>query len=941
MEIFSPQLHTFPLRAVLDEAKEILGGPGFAAVLAQFAVTEAELSDSTAWISLEFAEALIQALLDATNEPDLIERSIARGMTPKYIGALYPLLFALGSPLFTYKQLAPAAGRINKTGHWTFLSSGRGSAQLTWTMNPGPYRERTPIICETRREQLRRIPTLFALPMALVQHPECLHEGGSACVYEVTWEEPTVRHYAQVGFLIGCVAGALLARLADAAGWLIWLIAAGFGLGGWALGRIIIYRRDLQHRLADIERHNHALDRTTRAAEARYAELLDAKAEVDRKVEQRTKELRGATQQLSEALNKLQEIDRAKTDFFNNVSHELRSPLTLILAPLDELIRGRLTGSAQQAALQTMHRNASRLLRLINQLLDLAKIDAGQMRIATEPTDLPALMRSSLAGFEVAARNKGVNLHLQVPDLMPPMLLDASWIESAVTNLLANALRLTNAGGSVRLSVLDRGANVAIAVADDGPGIALEDQKLIFERFMQGDSTRRIVGGTGIGLALVREAARLHGGDVSLESELGRGSTFTLHLPRLIPATAAATPAPVPKTATAQERSEPSLPPKRVLVEEFQNAPNASDRPGPSPGSPLALVVEDNRELCAFIGDVLATRYRIRTAQDGVRGVELAKQLRPDVVVSDIAMPEMDGFELCRQLQADPDTSAIPVLLLTARTDIDSVLQGFDAGASDYLLKPFHATELLARVQVHVQLRRMTGRLARQERLAALGTLAASVAHNVRNPLSALISGLPAIKQRLAPMIDASSREMLGLMLDCAERIERMTVDLLDLSRIDRELSGEFSPGNGLLACTRMFGARITHEIELRTDVDQATLAVGRAGEMNHVFMNVLDNALLAVGTKGTIEVTGKVDGDSYVATISDSGVGIEPTNIEAVFEPFWTTRAAGEGTGLGLSIARQIMDEHGGSISAGISQLGGAQFTIRLPIKMAARAVA
>lgn len=930
MEIFSPELHSFPLRAFLDEAKEILGAAPFAGVLAQFAVTEAELADSTAWVSLEFVEALLQALSDATGEPDFVERSITRGMTPKYIGALYPLLFALGSPSFTYRQLAPAAGRLNKTGHWTYSATARGSARLEWRTNTGTLQERNSIICETRLYQLRRIPTLFALPAAQVDHPECLHRAGSACVYDCTWEEPPSRHHGLIGFLIGGIAGGLIAEVGASQTWLTWMMALGFGLGGWAFGRLFVYRQDLRHRLADIERHNHALDRTTRAAEARYAELLEAKAEVDRKVEQRTKELRGATQQLSEALNKLQEIDRAKTDFFNNVSHELRSPLTLILAPLEELMGGRLSGAAQQAAFQTMHRNASRLVRLINQLLDLAKIDAGQMRIATEPTDLSALMHSSLAAFDAAARNKGVKLQLHVPDLMPPVLLDASWIESAVTNLLANALRLTNPGGAVRLSVTDRGADVVIAVSDDGPGVALEDQKRIFERFMQGDGTRRIVGGTGIGLALVREAARLHGGDVSLESELGRGSTFSLQLPRLIPA-----------TATTTERSQPSLPPKRVLVEEFQSAPSASDRPGPAPGSPLALVVEDNVELRAFIADVLATRYSIRTAPDAVRGIELARQLRPDVVVSDVAMPEMDGFELCRRLQADPETSAIPILLLTARTDIDSVLKGFSAGASDYLLKPFHATELLARVQVHVQLRRMTGRLARQERLAALGTLAASVAHNVRNPLSALISGLPAIRQRLAPTIDASSREMLGLMLDCAERIERMTVDLLDLSRIDREVSGEFSPGTGLLACTRMFGARITHEIELRTDVDQSTLAIGRAGEMNHVFMNVLDNALLAIDGKGTVEVTGRVEGDSYVATIADSGAGIEPTHIEAVFEPFWTTRAAGEGTGLGLSIARQIMDEHGGTITAGSSPLGGAQFTIRLPIKVDARAVA
>jgi len=304
-------------------------------------------------------------------------------------------------------------------------------------------------------------------------------------------------------------------------------------------------------------------------------------------------------------------------------------------------------------------------------------------------------------------------------------------------------------------------------------------------------------------------------------------------------------------------------------------------------------------------------------------------------------MPEMDGYELCRRLRSQEETSGVPILLVTARTDVTSVLQGFDAGANDYLLKPFHARELLARVDVHVRLRRLIGQLARQERLAALGSLAASVAHNVRNPLSALISGLPAMRTRLAPVVDQPTGELMGMMLDSAERIERMTLDLLDLSRIDRELSGEFAPGAGLLACTRIVESRVTFDVHLMVDVDDKAIANGRAGDMNHVFMNVIDNALRAVGSKGTIEVRGFVDGDAYVVTVADSGVGILPSELGRIFEAFYTTRAAGEGTGLGLSIARQILEEHAGSITAGATVLGGAVFTIRMPLRPAALAVA
>ncbi|HEY2736576.1 MAG TPA: HAMP domain-containing sensor histidine kinase, partial [Polyangiales bacterium] len=603
MEIFSPELHCFPLRAFLDEAKDKLGDIGLAAVLGRYGLTEAELADSTAWVSLEFVESLLQALVDETHEPDFVERSVMRGMTPKYIGALYPLLFALGSPSFTYKQLAPASARMNKMGHWTLHEVGRGSARLSWSMFPGPVKERNPVVCETRRLQLKHVPSLFSLTSARVEHTECLHKGDACCMYEVLWEEPPERRHAQVGLVIGAALGFAISVLSFAKSWAHPIVALGFALCGWALGRIWMLRQDLKRRLGDIENHNDALARTTRAAEQRYAELLDAKAEVDRKVEQRTTELRGASEQLSLALNRLQELDRAKTDFFNNVSHELRSPLTLILAPLDEIIAGRMSPGAERAAFQTMHRNASRLLRLINQLLDLAKIDAGQMQIAAEPTDLPALVRSSLQGFEAAAQNKGVRLQLRVPDTMSAILLDSSWIDSAITNLLANALRLTKSGGFVQLSVVDQGAEVRVSVSDDGPGIAPDDQKKIFERFAQGDSTKRVVGGTGIGLALVREAARLHGGDVELMSAIGEGSSFTLRLPRR-----------ASTGAQAVERSHPSLPPKRVLVEEIQETPQSAERPGPSPTAPLALVVEDNSELRAFIADVLATRYRVVAA---------------------------------------------------------------------------------------------------------------------------------------------------------------------------------------------------------------------------------------------------------------------------------------------------------------------------------------
>lgn len=263
--------------------------------------------------------------------------------------------------------------------------------------------------------------------------------------------------------------------------------------------------------------------------------------------------------------------------------------------------------------------------------------------------------------------------------------------------------------------------------------------------------------------------------------------------------------------------------------------------------------------------------------------------------------------------------------LSAAKARVDAELQATSAKLS----------QALERVQL------LTTQAARQERFAALGSLAASVAHNVRNPLSALISGLPAMRKRIAQHLDHPTSELMEVMVDCAQRIERLTLDLLDLSRIDRASNGDYAPGSGLLACVRMFAARLDGgNIELDTEsVDVLAMATGRAGEINHVFMNVIDNAVRAIAGKGSIAVRGGVDSGFYVVSVGDSGSGIAPENLERVFEPFWTTRVPGEGTGLGLAIARQIVEDHGGTITAGRSPLGGAEFTIRLPLRRAERA--
>jgi signal transduction histidine kinase len=297
-------------------------------------------------------------------------------------------------------------------------------------------------------------------------------------------------------------------------------------------------------------------------------------------------------------------------------------------------------------------------------------------------------------------------------------------------------------------------------------------------------------------------------------------------------------------------------------------------------------------------------------------------------------MPRMDGYELCRQLRALETTRSVPIILVTAAGNLTRVLEGFAAGADDYVTKPFHARELLARVDVHAKLRSLIREVAQRERLATLGNLAASVAHQVRNPLTALVSGLPAMRRRLADKIDAPSIDMLDTMLDCSERIQRITNDLLDLSRVDRAEVATFKPGEGLASAVRLVATRLDgRDMSLDVEIDGNTELRGRPGDMNQVFMNLLDNAARAVASGGVIRVRAELARGMYVVKVEDSGAGVAPSDRELVFEPFWTSRPPGQGTGLGLSLALTVVEQHSGRIELGSSSLGGACFTVTLPI--------
>jgi signal transduction histidine kinase len=915
MEVFRPEVHALFLSPFLDEARTVLREEEVRALVESFGVTEASLRDRDAWVSLEFVEAFCERLYARHADPAIFDRCGRLALTPRYLGILRPLFRAFGTPMFAYSQAAQSATRFNKVGWMKILERRRGFIKVEYRPLPGAPRERSALVCRTRAAQLGGIPTLFDLPAARVRHPVCMHRGGESCIYEFDWREPAGKLRSRLGLLAGLLVGAAAASALRLTSYLAGVVIVGPALFAWVLGRLGELKRDLSQRVREIHDYHDALTRSASAAEERYAQLLQTKSEIELKVEERTAKLSETSGRLESTLKEVQGLKDAEHRFYSNVSHDLRTPLTLILAPLSELLERKDLPERVTGYLATIRRNTEQLRRMIDQLLDLEKVDAARVELTKVPVEPAAFLRTIDEQFSAAATASGITLDFVVPDAPKAIPLDASWIDSALQNLVINALRFASSRVAVRLR--DDAASVVFEVEDDGEGIAPQDLTRIFDRFAQAGDAARRKSGTGLGLALAREAARLHGGSLSVASAPGAGATFTLTLPRDV---AASTAPAVPRPAS-RAPSEPML---------VTAGPQRKSWDGPSRDAPLVLVVEDDDDLRTFIGDVLSVRYRVEAARDGQQGLEIALRLQPDAIVSDIAMPKMDGYQLCREIRSREESARVPIVLLTSRTNLSRVLEGFGAGADDYITKPFHAPELLARVSVHLLLARLMKEMAHRERLATLGLVAASIAHQVRNPLSAIQNTIEALRERVSA--GPRTEGMFALIADCTARIEKLTDDLLDLSRVDRGELGRFRPAEGIRACVRVLAAGLPSKTKIITHLDDEVEVLGRSGDLNHVFLNLIDNALRAVGGEGTVSITaGRIDRD-FVLEVADSGPGIPEIHREAIFEPFYSTRVAGEGTGLGLFLVKKVVAAHKGSVAVGRSELGGASFIVRLP---------
>lgn len=428
----------------------------------------------------------------------------------------------------------------------------------------------------------------------------------------------------------------------------------------------------------------------------------------------------------------LAEIDRAKTLFFSNVSHEFRTPLTLLLAPAEDALADTDTPLApvQRDRLQTIHRNALRLLKLVNTLLDFSRIEAGRIEAVYEPTDVGTLTAELASTFRSLIERAGLDLIVDCPPLAKTIYLDREMWEKIVFNLLSNAFKFTLTG-SIIVRVRAHKDRVELRIADTGIGIAKHELPRLFERFHRiKGSQGRSFEGSGIGLSLVQELVKLHGGAIAVTSTPGRGTCFQISLPAgsaHLPANRIGSTRTLATTALGAmpylEEAARWLPGDPSSLSAWDSGEMLQDsgaflvRAEEAIAPASILVVDDNSDMRDYLKHLLEPRYSVKTASDGVAALDIMRQSCPDLILTDVMMPRLDGFGLLRELRANPQTREIPIILLSARAGEESRVEGLEAGADDYLTKPFSTREMLARVEANLKMAQVRRETARQEQM--------------------------------------------------------------------------------------------------------------------------------------------------------------------------------------------------------------------------------
>jgi signal transduction histidine kinase len=648
-------------------------------------------------------------------------------------------------------------------------------------------------------------------------------------------------------------------------------------------------------------------------------------------------------------------LDRAKTLFLSDVSHEFRTPLTLLLSPLDEVIARGSVNEGERELLQTSRRAGTRLLKLVQSLLDFSRVEAGRIQASFEPVELSAVTADIVSLFRSTFERAKLALTVDCPPLGEVVYVDRDMWEKIVLNLVCNALKFTLAG-EVRVSLRLEEEWVVLQVVDTGSGVEPADVPHVFERFHRGRTAEaRSAEGSGIGLSLVQELVKLHGGTVGLESELGRGTTFTVRLRRgsqhLAPDRLIAPPRPAAATGAHAFLEEAS---GWIGDDEPGEAPRIAAVPNVT--TERILVVDDNADMRRYLRRILKEHWTVDTCSDGLRALTRVRKSLPELIIADLMMPGLDGLSLLAALREDPKTSSVPVMVLSARSNQEASIEALNAGADDYLPKPFSAQELVARVAVQLARARLrqAERIAREtaEQSNVLkDELVAVLSQSLRNPLNAMLNTIGMLKDqsfgedtwRALELIRASTREQHRL-IDEVHDVSCIAagcfhVDLKRIQTVSPIVSEEVDAVRTVASAKR---------VRLESFIDALAGPVnGDPERLRQVVHNLVSHALACTPAGGNVIVECRARGEYVELAVRDNGIGIAPETLPHLFDPVWQLHQANAeparvaGLGLGLAVSHRIVELHGGRIfvvSEGDSR--GAVFIVRLPVAVAAGAL-
>jgi signal transduction histidine kinase len=664
-----------------------------------------------------------------------------------------------------------------------------------------------------------------------------------------------------------------------------------------------------------------------------------------------------AKQHERERVRALADLDRAKTLFFSNISHELRTPLTLLLGPLNDVLSSGLVRGAPRELLEIAQRGGRRLLKLVNSLLEFSRIEAGRIEAAYEPVDLAMITADLASVFRSAFERAGVKLQIDCPPLPEPVFVDSDMWEKIVLNLISNAFKFTLYGQvSIRLYAVPE--HVELEIADTGCGVAAEDLPRLFERFFRGRSPQsRTHEGSGIGLSLVQELVKLHGGTVQAHSQLGRGTTFMVSLPRGCQHLPADRIGAARKLARADTGALPFVEEALGWLPNFSGGSQVAQPAAPlehgsrperdrSCASARILVVDDNADMRDYLGRLLGKQWQVDTAPDSSVALEQIAHSVPDLVIADVMMPGIDGFGLLRLLRDNPRCSGLPVMLLSARAGEEASEEALRAGADDYVIKPFSARELIARIDARLAQARLRtaerrAREAAERANRARDDFFAMLSHELRSPLMAILGWTALLKSDRLSAEDGAAVDL----IQRNARIQRRLIDdLLDMARIvTGRMRVELQPLPCLSELIRVVidsfrPIALAKGVSVLSGLEpDAGPVEGDPERLQQVLWNLLSNAIRFTPAGGRIEIRCVRREADVEVQVSDSGRGIRPEAVPHLFQRYWQGQFdshPGQGLGLGLAIADRIVSLHSGAISAASAGEGhGATFTFRLPL--------